>query len=269
MIIVPLGFILQINTGAYYIDNPFSKFGVGIDKEEQPIKTSEFLNKNQLKGKIINSIGYGGWLSWYLSEPIFIDARLEVIKEQLYQEVTNSWNGGLAKLISKYNPKLIVYNYTKYLPWTLQLSQMPDWRLIYLDNEAAIYAYKDYATNIKSINFATLPLQYNISTDTSEQEIINILKTKPYNKFTVFIESFFKKTDNKKDLINIASFLLQNKEYKIAEKFFLADIKINKGKNNFVYYALADIYQKTGKYKKLDLCLSKIKSKKKKKEKYQ
>ena len=70
-------------------------------------------------------------------------------------------------------------------------------------------------------------------------------------------------------MINIASFLLQNKEYKIAEKFFLADIKINKGKNNFVYYALADIYQKTGKYKKLDLCLSKIKSKKKKKEKYQ
>jgi len=259
MIIVTLGFILQIYTGAYYINNSYSKFGIGLDKEEQPIKACEFLNKNQLDGKLINSIGYGGWLSWNLSQPIFIDGRLEVIKEQLYQEVTNSWNGGLANLIDKYNPKLIVYNYTKYLPWTIQLNKMQDWRIIYLDNEAAIYAYKDYTTNIKSINFANLPLQYNLSKNTSEQIVINTLNLKPTNKYIDFIESFYKKTDNSKDLLNIASFLLQIKEYKIAEQFFLEELKKNKAKNNFIYYGLAEIYKKKGDNNKLDLCLSKIK----------
>ncbi len=264
-ILLPVALIFRIYTGAYYISNKsYSKFGVGIDKQQQPYSATTFLINNKLDGKIINSLGYGGWLAWNLPQPIFIDGRLEVMKEQLYMEVTDSWNGRLSKLIDKYKPKLIIYNYLKYYTWTTQLNKMPQWRIIYLDGEAVIFASSDYATNISALNMVNLPIQYDLPKDTSVELIKQILNISPLTKINNWTEGFYKKHDYScDDLTNIASFCLQFKEYNLAEQFFLESIRKSKGKNNFVYYALADIYKKKGNQILFQICLSKINKNKK------
>ena len=106
-------------TNAYYVkEDSFCKTGIGIDDYQHPTASSEFLVQHKLDGRILNSIGFGGWLEWSIPQPVFIDGRLEVMKEDLYNEVVKSWSNGLKDLIAKYQPKLIIYSYLKYYPWT-------------------------------------------------------------------------------------------------------------------------------------------------------
>jgi hypothetical protein len=140
MILLPAMLIPRLLTNAYYItNNSYIKTGMGIDSYHQPVEAAAFIVNHHLDGRILNSIGFGGWLSWTLRQPVFIDGRLEVMQEPLYNEITDSWHRGLPSLIARYKPQLIVYSYQVYYPWTLQLKEMTDWRLIYVDGQAAIF----------------------------------------------------------------------------------------------------------------------------------
>lgn len=156
--VIPLLLIPRVATDAWYLkNNSFNKTGMGLDEARQPVRAVKFLLQNHLEGRILNSIGYGGWLSWELKQPVFIDGRLEVMQEGIYREITDSWYDGLPRLISVYHPDIIIYNYLTYYPWTLQLARMADWRLIYLDGAAAIYARSGYADPIPALDISALP----------------------------------------------------------------------------------------------------------------
>ncbi len=259
-IIIPLLLILRLFTNSYYATtNSVNKTGIGIDNNVQPLNACEFIKTNKLNGRIINSLGYGGWLAWSTQQPVFIDGRLEVIKEALYNDVVESWNGGLSKLISKYNPDIIIYNYSKYYPWTTQLSEMADWRLIYLDGNSAIFAQKNYAVNIHEFDFSSLFPQYKIPENISDKEKQKVLNISPRGKFYLWVDGFFHKTDfTNNELLNISSFCILFKEYKIAERFLLEDIRRTKAANSYIYYALADIYKTAGDKEDALLCYHKI-----------
>ncbi|MCK9421985.1 MAG: tetratricopeptide repeat protein [Bacteroidales bacterium] len=158
MILIPLSLIPRFLTNAWYLtNNSFNKTGMGVNSSHQPVHASDFLLKNHLDGRILNSLGYGGWLSWTIPQSVFMDGRLEVMQESIYNEITESWRGKLSLLVNRYKPELIIYNYLKYYPWTFQLKEMPDWRLIYLDGSAAIFAFRNYATQIPTFDLSLLP----------------------------------------------------------------------------------------------------------------
>jgi hypothetical protein len=63
LIIVPVLLMFRLFTNAYYIgESSFSKTGIGINDYQHPTAASEFLVQHKLDGRIINSIGFGGWL---------------------------------------------------------------------------------------------------------------------------------------------------------------------------------------------------------------
>ncbi len=153
MIILPIAIAPSLLTGGWYPANrSFNKAGIGIDAVHQPVKATQFITDHHLEGRILNSIGYGGWLSWTLPQPVFIDGRLEVMQESLYREVTASWAGGLQAMVNRYNPQLIIYNYLKYYPWTQQLQSMPGWRPVYLDGDAVIFTSDTNKSVLPSID---------------------------------------------------------------------------------------------------------------------
>jgi tetratricopeptide (TPR) repeat protein len=232
MIVIPLSLIPRVLTDAWYIsNNSFNKTGMGLNSSHQPAQAAAFLLKNHLNGRILNSIGFGGWLSWTLPQPVFIDGRLEVMREPLYAEVTESWNGGLAKMIDKYHPQLIIYNHLKYYPWTLQLKEMNDWRLIYADGIAAIFARDTYAKQIPEMDLSKLP----------SPDMLTVQKS-----FNNWAKGFYRQTDYTSiDLLNLAMFRLQIisacQGKKNAEKavifFNAANLKYSNGD---IHGALAD-----------------------------
>jgi len=181
MIILPIAVASRVLTNSWYIDNnSFNKTGMGVDDLHQPAEAAAFLVRNHLDGRILNSLGFGGWLSWTIPQPIFIDGRLEVMQDSLYREITSSWEGNLSKLIDQHKPVLIIYNYLKYYPWTFQLKEMPDWRLIYVDGIAVIFASRNYAPEIPAVNLSTIPSKEMAS---------------PPQNFVSWMKGFYRPTD--------------------------------------------------------------------------
>ena len=257
---VPVAMAARIYTNAYYVSNrSYNKTGIGLDLDQQPYSVASFLVKNKLKGRIINSLSFGGWLSWSIPQPVFIDARLEVMKEDFYQEIFDSWNGGLQRLIEKYNPDLLVYNYQVYYPWTLQLASLPTWRLIYIDGLAAVFAHEGYMPAIKSITPALILNGDYLTPELNEGDILVTLNLKSPSKMNKWLEGFYRKNDySVNSLLNTGSFYLQIQEYNAAEKYLLQALRKSNGKTTSVFYALADIYRIKKNLKKLKICYHQI-----------
>ena len=227
MIVIPLALIPRMLTNAWYIsNNSFNKTGMGINASHQPLQASDFLLNNHLDGRILNSIGFGGWLSWTLPQPIFIDGRLEVMQEPIYEEVTESWRGGLPRMINKYHPQLIIYNYVKYYPWTFQLKELNDWRLIYADGLTAIFASNSYANEIP---------RFDLSGFSSSEKMSN------HGTLINWLQGFYQKISQPSiDIFHMDMLRLQinseSKDYRQSEKalfsFNVANLKYSKGDFN-------------------------------------
>jgi tetratricopeptide (TPR) repeat protein len=260
LILIPLGLIPRVWTNNYYISNhSYSKTGTGIDPDHQPVMVSEFLTRHKLDGRLLNSIAFGGWLSWSLPQPVFIDGRLEVMTEPLYQEVVDSWDWGLNRLVKKYQPEMIVYNYVKYYPWTVQLAADPGWRVIYLDGFAAVFVKKDYVPELPSVNFRNLPASCGLTPEMTNEQENKILQASPEGTFKTWFSGFYKKNnENIANFQNIASFCLQLKQDSIAERFFIESLRLSENRNTSVYYALADIYREQGENEKAGICYTRI-----------
>lgn len=148
----------RLVTGAWYSDTGSpNRTGTGLNIHLQPAGAAAFIRDNHLDGKILNSLGYGGWLSWLADHPVFIDGRLEVMEESIYRKLTHSWNGGLAALTEEYNIDVICYDYIRYYPWTGQLAVMPDWRLVYIDGMAAIFTRAGYREDLHASRLTVNP----------------------------------------------------------------------------------------------------------------
>jgi hypothetical protein len=119
--------------------------------------------------------------------------RLEVMKEDLYNELVKSWNNGLSGLISKYKPNYIVYNYLKYYTWTEQIAAMAEWKLIYLDGISAIFALSDDAKSPEAIDFTTFPAKYALPEITDNKEKLRIINLTPVSNFASWMQGFYKK----------------------------------------------------------------------------
>src|SRR5208282_3542172 len=126
--------------------------GLGLDMDQMPVGAAAFLVQNHLDGKIINMSNFGGWFDWAAPQPTFIDGRWEIQNGDIYKQYLDmAFNNGLARGVSVYNPQLVVFE-PRYPPsWVVPLAQLPDWRPIYLDGCAAVYAKRDYAPQMKAL----------------------------------------------------------------------------------------------------------------------
>jgi len=242
--LVMLAFIPRLITDNYYASNlSYDKTGIGLDRLEHPEGAANFLINHHLDGRIMNSLSYGGWLSWRLSRTVFIDARLEVIRESLYTEVVRSWDGGLGGLIEKYQPDMLVYDYARYFSWTPQLLSLPGWHPIYLDGQSVVFARKGYAEQISFPDTTRLFDLYNLRSAWKLSDKQTLLTREIPSAFTVWLWGFYKTNEWKvARLQNIASLFLQMQQYQLAERFFLETLQESCCSRFSCYFALADIY---------------------------
>ncbi len=236
---------VRIITGAYYLSyNSEIKFGTGIDETVLPEQSAEFLDSNSLDGRIINKLEFGGWLDWRIKQPVFIDGRLEVIKEDFYKEYLSGFSkNGLRNLTNKFNTSLIINDIANY-NWTSQIREMFDWRLIHWDETAAVYANYRYAENI---DFDFNSGLINAGVDTSEfspsvkDEIISSGRIR---NFTDWMSGFISKQVKPVSLLKMGNFAFDNQRYKSAEILYLNFILKSAGCLDEINYA--DVYANLG-----------------------
>ena len=250
----------RIITNAYYTSTRrANSFGLGLDNYAHPVAAADFIVRNNLNGRILNDVNSGSWLIWKIPQPVFIDGRLEVMKEKFFLEYLESFlKGGLQKLINKYKPKMILFDYFTDLGWNIQLKQMPDWRLIYWDETSAIYAHRDYAWGFPAIKFIERTYQMGLDTTISDDEVWAILKTPRKSKIAYWLDGFFKKQNYPYEPMKMGMFAGQNNEFRSAELFFIEFLKRTEGNFYEAYFNLGLHYYINNDYEKALYCYERV-----------
>lgn len=254
-------FILRVINNGYYADRGGGNFGLGFDQTVQPIKMGEFMVKNGLRQRILNDMNRGSWLIWAVRLPVYIDGRLEVMKEMLFEEFHDSHQpGGIIKLIAKYNPSIILfdYSYPEALFWDIDLGNSTDWRIIYWDETTVIYAKRGYAEHIEPFSFLSAINKMGIDTNLSEQEKWNILRTPTKNHFLLFFESLYKKQSYPVASTRMAFYASVKLEFTVAEILYLNALKHADYHRGEIYFRLGLIYHFMQKLDRAEYCYQRV-----------
>jgi tetratricopeptide (TPR) repeat protein len=251
----------RVITNSYYLDNNRAvNFGIGLDRSAHPIGAADFLKQHNLEARLLNDLSTGSWFIWQIPQPVFIDGRLEVMKEDFFQVYLSSYaNHGLENIINRYHPRLIVFDHAAALNWRRQILDLPGWFMIYLDDKSVIYAQEGYAPQQLRFRFPELLTQRGVDTMPTDTEVWQILQKKPRSGLARFMEGFTKKR-HYADLLpmNLALFAYGIGELRAAE-LLLLDIM-----RNSVYYSydmhfnLGAIYYRSGEYEKALYCYTRV-----------
>jgi hypothetical protein len=106
-----------------------------------PVRAVEWLRQNRLTGPMYNSYNWGGYLIWALpEEPVFVDGRTDVYDEFLLEYVKVMYiQTGWQAVLARYNVRLALIERDSFL--AMMLATQPDWRLVYSDDQAAIFVH--------------------------------------------------------------------------------------------------------------------------------
>jgi hypothetical protein len=145
--------ILAVVTDRYYVNyRSNERFGLGYNNLTLPYQASLFLRDHHLDGKILNHFNFGGFLIEMIPQKIAIDGRNEVFGEKFYTEFSEMWDANDKKpILQKFDPDIIIFPPLFEFAWVDQLRHDPSWRLVYVDEVAAIYLRAGYAPIIPPI----------------------------------------------------------------------------------------------------------------------
>jgi len=147
IVVVALG--LRVYSGAYYIaDRRNVRFGTGWNRLMLAVDASEYINRSQPAGRMLNALDFGAHLMFAVSQPVFIDSRLEVIGERFYRYYLSvmSSDQALEQCVRRYDIGWIVFPFRKYPHLVGRLSRNPRWQLAYVDHLAVLYRLRTGAS---------------------------------------------------------------------------------------------------------------------------
>lgn len=239
--------LVRVISGAFYWKyNSSLEFGVGLD-QSVPEKACDFINEKRLGSKMINILGYGGWLEWKLRQPVFIDGRLEVMKEEFYAEYINGLKtGGLNMLINKYDPKIVINDIGNYV-WNLEMKKQPGWKLVYYDNTSTVFTKFD-GTDSVGFDFISALQNEDIDIKVSDDNLkFQLIKDTRVYKFSDWVSGFYTNRIVPVELLKMGNFVFDFDRYDEAELYYLEFLKRSSGIVDEVFYYdvfnnLANVY---------------------------
>ncbi|MBX3357687.1 MAG: tetratricopeptide repeat protein [Phycisphaeraceae bacterium] len=131
-----------------------NQFGIGLARHRYPVRAIEFLKSTGATGPMFNSLGIG---SYALAQgiPVFIDPRGEVFEQAIlgeYREITEP-PMKFDEYARKYGFRSAVID-TDAFPLITHIAHLPGWRLVYLDEVAAVLLRDDESPQTQAIDLA-------------------------------------------------------------------------------------------------------------------
>jgi tetratricopeptide (TPR) repeat protein len=252
---------LRILTGAFYADQRFKfRTGAGIDRNELEVDACAYIRQNLPEGRIMNDLNTGGWLGWSLGRPVFVDGRLEVMKEDFYREYTSLYSmGGLKYAVTKYKPDIIVYDYESNVAWDFQMREMKEWCPVYLDENVVIFTRASSALQGDTAvyeKFASGRFDVSLEDDSA---VWKILRTGREHGLKHWLVGLVKKTSYYNPLyIRPALHCHRLGHRDAAEKLYLGFLAHDRGRLPWIYQNLGLVYYQKHDYAKARYCFEKL-----------
>ncbi|UAY51315.1 hypothetical protein [Ferruginibacter albus] len=136
--------ITSITDGYAIFRNSPYRFGLNEDKDQLPVEATAFLVKNNIKGKILNHLNFGGYLMAKANTKVFIDGRLELIDDDFFSNYYSSVmeENGIKKLLDDFDPDIVMFPYIEEPGWWnyfLSYKAASGYKPVYFDGLSAIY----------------------------------------------------------------------------------------------------------------------------------
>ncbi len=252
MILGIIIFAIQIINGNFYhLKRQEQSASFGINKNAYPIEIGNFIIQNNINENLLNDFNTGSWLEWQTGNKVYIDGRLEVMREDHFKNYLNSFKkDSLQKLIKKYNNKVIIFDILSSGNWHRQLMQNDSWRLVKTDGQYAMFLRKDYLPNIPAFNFNL----YLVQNKLTKQNTDSLYKVwiKNYKKPTSkWLQALVKPISYPYySLFVPAIWSYRNNQIATAEKLYLAFLAETEGNYPEIYTNLGALYFHSKQYEK-------------------
>jgi hypothetical protein len=232
--------------------SPYS-FGISVDEQSVPVEATDFLNRNGIKGKILNHLDFGGYLMFNYPEKVFIDGRLELPKPEFFNKYYNSLKGnGFENLLKEYDPDIIMLPFTKAVNWWSYLIKSENYRAVYFDGLAAVYLKNGKFENIPALTAYAVKLN-------SSEDIYSVIRENKPGKAVAVLKSFFQKQYIPLDEQNKATFCFTYGYSKTALDYSAIGIKKATVNPNNIFYNLSLYFNDNKKYTEAAICAKKAK----------
>jgi len=187
---------------AIFRHSPF-RFGFTTDKDQLPVEATAFLNKNKVKGKLLNHLDFGGYLMAHYNEKVFIDGRLELLDEDFFNKYFESLTvkNGIKNLLNEYDPDIVIFPYLKAAYWWdyfVSKRKQSGYKAVYFDGLSVIY--------LKSSNYLQLP-------ELTEKDILQNIDPTAAKQVNEYIE-----ISKPKGLLVLINGLWQKQSFSIADQ---------------------------------------------------
>lgn len=252
---------LRIVTGAFYTDQRFKfRTGAGIDRNELEVDASAYIRQHLPEGRILNDLNTGGWLGWSLGRPVFVDGRLEVMKEDFYREYTSLYSmGGLKYAVTKYKPDIIVYDYESNVAWDFQMREMMDWGPVYLDENVVIFTQTTFSHQVDTAIYKRFAAgRYDVSPE-DDSAVWRILRTGRESGLKHWLAGLVKRASYNNPLyIRPALHFHRMGQKEAAEKLYLGFLAQDRGRLPYIYQNLGLVYYQKHDYSKSRYCFERL-----------
>jgi hypothetical protein len=243
---------MRIVSNDFYSTQRLShRFGYVYNNLFLPVKAADFLNDHHLTGKLFNHIDFGGYLIDHVPQKSYIDARNEVMGEELAREYlqTNSADG-LRQLVQKYQPDIVLFPHKDGRSW-LELLQRDTagWRLVCFDELAAVYLRNGYATEVPAVNPDSL--MASLGALVPQELDLALRRTFQKGVFDPFIrDQYFPVRESE-----LSAFCSDNGWDRLAIRYAAEGIRRTTVPCPEIFYNLSIYFQKVGDRERAELCL--------------
>jgi Flp pilus assembly protein TadD len=152
--------------------------GLGLARHRFPRGAVEFLDRNDLTGRVFSPMLEATYLLAH-DRPVFVDPRIEVYGEELFERFVNVLrvDGAWAAAVAEYDLRVLVVNLQARLARVAR--DDPDWLLVYFDDVSAVFVRRGSASGPDPID---TPIEFDRSV---EQLRAALPAPRPYTAFPV------------------------------------------------------------------------------------
>ncbi len=200
-----IGRSAQTNGYASLIRSPHT-FGTGADSTQLPLGAANFISKNVASARLINPVDFGGCFNFFQPHQTHIDGRMEIWSDSDFQTYASSLKDprNAARYFEKYRPDLAAFPYLKTTGWWMFLMKNPEWKLVYVDGLAAIYARKSAHPELAEIR----PLR-NGPPEQEQIDRMSLLSKQPVpSRFGLWVKSLAVPLKKDTESANLSMFWL-------------------------------------------------------------
>ncbi|HET9300862.1 MAG TPA: hypothetical protein VFO11_13015, partial [Candidatus Polarisedimenticolaceae bacterium] len=129
------------------------RFGHTFNAQMLPVRACAFLREKVPPGRLMNTLGDGGYIEFATGLPVFIDGRNEVIGPTFFADYQRMQDvDGFARALARWQPEIALVPFNQVAAWFFHLDQDRErWRCVYQDEQSALFLRNDFAPEVPAV----------------------------------------------------------------------------------------------------------------------